>query len=350
MSKVNWSDKLRESHFLTWIKPLKEKYHLDIATITPASIDASFRRYFRIQGRSCSFVLMDAPPDQENNAAFVSVASLMRGAHIRVPDILDYNAEFGFLLLSDLGLSTMMEGLQLNNSEPNQALYLKAVDVLIKFQLASKPNVLPPYDFLSLKKELSLFPEWYLKKHKGVEIDMKLQLVLEASFEKIISNNLLSPKVFVHRDFMPRNLMLPTNGITEFGVLDFQDAVYGPITYDIASLMRDAFISWEEDFCLDITIRYWERARKTGLPVSNDFSDFYRSVEWMGLQRHLKVAGIFARLSLRDGKPRYLEDAPRFINYIRSTCSRYRELRPLLNLINEVEGLNTDSSYAFGRF
>jgi aminoglycoside/choline kinase family phosphotransferase len=209
---------------------------------------------------------------------------------------------------------------------------------------------LPPYDEALLRRELELFADWYLARHRGVAVEGELRDTLDRMFKIIIEDNLRWPKVYVHRDFMPRNLMI--SGIGEpplLGVLDFQDAVYGPITYDIASLMRDAFLSWEEDFCLDITIRYWEKARKAGLPVGNDFGVFYRAVEWMGLQRHLKVAGIFARLTLRDGKPQYLADTPRFISYLLATCARYQELKPLLRLIERVEGIGTRSGYAFGR-
>jgi aminoglycoside/choline kinase family phosphotransferase len=209
---------------------------------------------------------------------------------------------------------------------------------------------LPPYDEALLRRELELFADWYLARHRGVAVEGELRDTLDRMFRIIIEDNLGWPKVYVHRDFMPRNLMISGNGERPvLGVLDFQDAVYGPITYDIASLMRDAFLSWEEDFCLDITIRYWEKARKAGLPVGNDFGVFYRAVEWMGLQRHLKVAGIFARLTLRDGKPQYLADTPRFITYLLATCARYQELKPLLRLIERVEGTGTRSGYAIGR-
>jgi len=221
------------------------------------------------------------------------------------------------------------------------------VDALIAWQLSSKPDVLPPYDEALLRRELALFPDWYITRHKGVVIDEAMRKTLDKAFDQIISQNLSWPSVFVHRDFMPRNLMV--SGPDALGVLDFQDAVYGPVTYDIASLMRDAFLSWEEDFCLDVTIRYWEKARKAGLPVGDDFGEFYRGVEWMGLQRHLKVAGIFARLTLRDGKPQYLADTPRFINYIRTTCARYRELKPLLRLVDKIEGIEEPNIFGFGR-
>ncbi|MBC7216533.1 MAG: phosphotransferase, partial [Burkholderiaceae bacterium] len=237
-----------------------------------------------------------------------------------------------------------------------QTWYLQAVDALIEWQKASRPGVLPPYDEALLRRELALFPDWYVARHRGIELDDAQQNTLARAFDAIVAHNLAAPSVFVHRDFMPRNLMLPTQADMPLGVLDFQDAVYGPITYDIASLLRDAFISWDEEFVIDITVRYWEKARRAGLLGAAsasgwgvDFGEFYRSVEWMGLQRHLKVAGIFARLTLRDGKPKYLADAPRFIAYIRATASRYRELAPLLHLIDQIEGVQEQSGWAFGR-
>jgi hypothetical protein len=227
---------------------------------------------------------------------------------------------------------------------------MRAVDALVAWQSASRPGVLPPYDEALLLRELSLFPDWYVARHRGMAVEGKLKDTLDAMFALIVQRNLASPSVYVHRDFMPRNLMIPRDaGETRLGVLDFQDAVYGPITYDIACLMRDAFLSWDEEFVLDITVRYWQKATKAGLPVDADFGEFYRAVEWMGLQRHLKVAGIFARLTLRDGKPKYLADAPRFIAYIRATASRYRELAPLLAAVDQIEGTQGEALYAFGR-
>lgn len=235
-------------------------------------------------------------------------------------------------------------------------LYVDAVDALVRWQLASQPNVLPPYDDALLSRELALFPDWYVAKHRGIALDTGLQDKLNVIFEQIKASNLNSldgARVFVHRDFMPRNLMIPNGSALApadappLGVLDFQDAVYGPITYDIASLMRDAFLTWEEDFVLDITVRYWQKARKAGLPVGDDFGEFYRAVEWMGLQRHLKILGIFARLTLRDGKPKYLADTPRFIRYARNTAARYRQLGPLMVLLDDIEGNETRVGYTF---
>jgi N-acetylmuramate 1-kinase len=232
----------------------------------------------------------------------------------------------------------------------NSNLYQRAIDALIQWQLSSRPDVLPLYDAILLRRELDLFPQWYLVKHRGIQVEGKFRQLLDQTFDLIIAENLRWPNVFVHRDFMPRNLIVPdSEHESRLGVLDFQDAVFGPITYDIASLLRDAFLSWEEEFVLDITIRYWQQARGKGLPVDPDFGTFYRGVEWMGLQRHLKVAGIFARLSLRDGKSHYLTDTPRFIQYIRSCALRYSELKPLLLLIDEVEGISQPSGFAFGR-
>ena len=288
---------------------------------------------------------MDAPPAKEDSQPFVNVARLMKQAGLHVPEVLNWDEAHGFLLLTDLGEKTMMQAMVRDNPQANQASYLQAVDALITWQLASKPGVLPPYDEALLQRELALFPDWYLARHRGIAMEGEVRSALDAAFKHTVAQNLMWPSVFVHRDFMPRNLMQGSPP----GILDFQDAVYGPVTYDIASLMRDAFLTWEEDFVLDITIRYWEKARKAALPVSDDFGEFYRGVEWMGLQRHLKIAGIFARLTLRDGKPQYLADTPRFIDYIRATCSRYRELKPLLRLIDRVEGIEAATGFAYGR-
>jgi aminoglycoside/choline kinase family phosphotransferase len=203
---------------------------------------------------------------------------------------------------------------------------------------------LPPYDAALLRRELDLFPDWYLARHLGASLTPSQKDTLERAFALIIASNLAQPQVFVHRDYMPRNLMVSEPNP---GILDFQDAVYGPITYDVASLFKDAFISWEEEAVLDWTVRYWEKARAAGLPVDADFGAFYRDLEWMGLQRHLKVLGIFARLRYRDGKSGYLEDAPRFVAYVRAVAHRYRALGPLLVLLDELEGRAAGVGYTF---
>jgi aminoglycoside/choline kinase family phosphotransferase len=350
---VTWSSPERESLFGRWLDALTPSQSLLPHSLRIASADASFRRYLRIDtAAGDTRIVMDAPPDKENCQPFVQVAGLMQAAGLRAPQVLDWQREDGFMLLTDLGDQTMMSAIDADNRQTYQALYLQAVDTLVRWQLASRPGELPPYDEALLRRELSLFPDWYLAQHKGLAVQGKMRETLDQAFDVIVQRNLAAPSVYVHRDFMPRNLMMPFQS-EQLGVLDFQDAVYGPVTYDIASLMRDAFLSWEEDFVLDITIRYWEKARKAGLldfeDWHSDFGAFYRAVEWMGLQRHLKVAGIFARLTLRDGKPKYLADAPRFIAYIRATASRYRELKPLLRLIDEVEGTTPQVGFAYGR-
>ncbi len=378
---VCWADPARHAAFDQWLARITAAQQLDPASLRVASADASFRRYLRIDTQGgATRIIMDAPPALESCAPFVHVAGLMRDAGLRAPEVLDWDEPQGFMLLTDLGRQTMMEVIDRDRPEANRPLYEAALDVLLAWQQASKPGQLPPYDEALLRRELALFPDWYLARHRGVAVEGALRETLEQTFDLIVARNLAAPMVYVHRDFMPRNLMAPPDrpepppgrpraasapsrgsadtpvqraGAPILGVLDFQDAVYGPVSYDIASLMRDAFLSWDEAFVLDITVRYWERARKLGLldfeDWHQDFGSFWRAVEWMGLQRHLKVAGIFARLTLRDGKPKYLADAPRFIAYIRHTAARYRELAPLLRLVDEVEGTGADVGWAFGR-
>jgi aminoglycoside/choline kinase family phosphotransferase len=351
---VAWTDPHREHAFGQWLRRVAPPHGLVAPSLRLASADASFRRYLRIDSEGQpgvnSCIIMDAPPDKEDCAPFVKVAALMRQAGLNVPRVLEWDAAQGFMLLDDLGARTMIEVIDPDAAAANQPLYLRAVDALVAWQAASRPGVLPEYDSALLARELALFPDWYLERHRGIKVEGALRDTLEGVFRLVIERNLAAPRVYVHRDFMPRNLMIPADPAEpRLGVLDFQDAVYGPVTYDIASLMRDAFLSWDEEFVLDITVRYWQQALKAGLPVDPDFGEFYRAVEWMGLQRHLKVAGIFARLTLRDGKPRYLADAPRFIAYIRATAARYRELAPLLRLLDEVEGTQPAIGYAFGR-
>ena len=420
---IVWSDPGRAAFFAQWLSVTSAASQLDPATLRLASADASFRRYFRIDRidrAAGSCIIMDAPPALEDCAPFVKIAALMTEAGLNAPRVLAWDEAQGFMLLSDLGSQTMMQVIQLqtplqpfpSSGSTVHQMYMDAVDALIAWQLSSRPGVLPAYDAALLSRELQLFPDWYIAKHRGITVDADLQDKLAGFFAQIKDSNLNSlggARVFVHRDFMPRNLMAPTLvaartalppegavppwggpaaglmaptlvaartapppegavppwggpaaglmppsvGTAEslspsrLGVLDFQDAVYGPITYDIASLMRDAFLSWDEEFVLDITIRYWQKARNAGLPVGDDFGEFYRAVEWMGLQRHLKILGIFARLTLRDGKPHYLADTPRFIKYARSTASRYRQLGPLMVLLDEIEGNETRVGYTF---
>ncbi len=353
--QVTWSEPARQRAFDRWLAETGPLHGLRPDTVRLASADASFRRYLRVDHGNGSHIIMDAPPEKENSEPFVRIAALMASARLRVPQVLAWDQTNGFLLLSDLGRQTMMQAIKPDDAQANLPVYLQAVDALILWQLASRPGVLPPYDETLLGRELQLFPQWYIERYRGVVPDDAMRQRLESTFALIVRENLSWPSVFVHRDFMPRNLMVCSpagpgaQGDSRLGVLDFQDAVSGPITYDIASLMRDAFLSWDEEFVLDVTIRYWERARAAGLAVGSDFGAFYRGVEWMGLQRHLKVAGIFARLTLRDGKPQYLADTPRFVRYIRATTSRYRELKPLLRIVDTIEGIQDQSAFVFGR-
>ncbi|MBV8620165.1 MAG: phosphotransferase [Curvibacter sp.] len=350
---LHWDDPQRAAAFQAWLGEVAPAHGLVPASVVLASADASFRRYLRIDSRQGSRIIMDAPPERENCAPFVHVAGLMQAAGLHVPDILAWDRVRGFMLLSDLGTHTMMSALDPERPQDAAPLYRQATDTLLAWQQASRPGELPDCDAALLQRELALFPEWYVGRHRQFKLDDSQRSTLSQAFDTIVAHNLAAPRVHVHRDFMARNLMLPQTAGGPLGVLDFQDAIHGPITYDIASLLRDAFLSWEEDFVIDITVRYWEKARKLGLldfeDWHSDFGAFYRSVEWMGLQRHLKVAGIFARLTLRDGKPRYLADTPRFIAYIRSTAHRYRPLAPLLRLIDQIENLQAASGYAFGR-
>ncbi|WP_025250255.1 aminoglycoside phosphotransferase family protein [Pandoraea pnomenusa] len=330
-----------------WLASVAEPFSLDLAQWAPASADASFRRYFRIGSHDPahpSLIVMDAPPPQEDCRPFVHVAQLLDEAGLHAPKVLAEDLTQGFLLLTDLGRETYLDVL---NDDNARALMRDALDALIVWQKSSRPGVLPEYDTALLRRELDLFPDWYVGKHLKVELSEDQRATLEGINRLLIDSALAQPKVFVHRDYMPRNLMPGQPGTTGPGILDFQDAVHGPLTYDVICLMRDAFLSWDEERELDWLAYYWERARKAGLPVDADFGEFYRQAEWMGLQRHLKVLGIFARINYRDGKPRYLADTPRFIRYARKVADRYAPLRPLAKLLDELTGQQVDVGYTF---
>jgi N-acetylmuramate 1-kinase len=308
-----------------------------------ASTDASFRRYFRAfleDGRT--FIAMDAPPEREDSRAFVHVAKLLRAAGLNAPGIPHADLQRGYLLVTDLGTTSYLE--ELLAGRDIDRLLGDATTALVRWQQASRPEELPAYDEALLRRELDLFPEWYVGRHMGVQLDAARRAALERVFAAVLAQNLSQASVFVHRDFMPRNLMVSEPNP---GILDFQDAVFGPISYDVACLFRDAFLTWEEERVLDGTIRYWEKARKAGLPVPGDFAAFWRDVEWMGVQRHLKVLGIFARLKYRDGKAGYLEDGPRFVAYVRHAATRYAELAPLAELLDHLEGREAGVRYSF---
>ena len=300
-------------------------------TLAPASEDASFRRYWRASlGDGRSYVAMDAPPDKEDCRPFVRVARMLADAGVHAPQVLAQDLEQGFLLLSDLGTRTYLQQL---NGENAAELFADATDALLRWQLATRAGELPPYDEALLRREMNLFPEWYVSRHLAVTLNDARKNDLEGIFRVLVHSALAQPVVYVHRDYMPRNLMLCEPNP---GVLDFQDALIGPLSYDVVSLFRDAFISWDEAQVLDWTVRYWEKAKRAGLPVDADFGQFWRAFEWMGLQRHLKVLGIFARINYRDGKPNYLADTPRFLAYARAVAGRYAALAPLARLLDEL--------------
>ncbi|HEX4896699.1 MAG TPA: phosphotransferase [Solimonas sp.] len=307
-----------------------QQLQLATAEFAPASADASFRRYFRLQAAGRSWVLMDAPPDKEDCRPFIRIAGLLLEAGLHGPEIVAQDLERGFLLLSDLGRQTFLHVIDEGNAD---ALMADAIDALIRWQQASRPGVLPPYDVALLQRELDLFPDWYVARHLQRSLLPAQRAVLDAVNQRLIESALAQPRVYVHRDYMPRNLMLSTPNP---GILDFQDAVEGPITYDVVSLFRDAFRSWSPAQVDAWSRQYWTRARAAGLPLPEAYADFRRAFDWMGLQRHLKVIGIFARIHYRDGKPHYLADVPRFIRYVREVAALYPELAPLLGLFDEL--------------
>ena len=318
----------------------------DSLDIAPASADASFRRYFRVTAKGRDYIVMDAPPAHEDCRPFVAIARLFGDAGVHVPEVLAQDLDQGFLLLSDLGSTTYLSALSDAALDQGVAreLYLASNEALIRIQLASRPKVLPDYDRALLTRELMLFPEWYVAKHLGATMTPQQEEILKTVFERLLANNLAQPQVYVHRDWHSRNLMVADPNP---GILDFQDAVYGPITYDLASIYRDAYVQWDEEQQLDWVIRYWEKARAARLPVREDFGEFWRDFEWMGAQRHIKVLGIFARLYHRDGKEGYLKDMPLVMHYLRKVCERYDELKPMLYLLDGLENREVKVGYTF---
>ena len=301
-------------------------------TLTTASADASFRRYFRVHLPEKTLIAMDAPPPQEDCRPFVQVAGQLLAAGLHVPEVSAQSLEQGFLLLTDLGHETYLSRLNRDNA---RQLYGDAWQALIRMQLATDAAALPPYDEALLRRELQLFPDWYVSQHLGLTLTPAQQAVMDKTFGQLVANILQQPQVTVHRDYHSRNLMVTADHNP--GVLDFQDAVIGAITYDLVSLFKDAYICWDEEEVMDWVVRYWQAAKKAGLPVSADFGEFYRDYEWMGVQRHIKVLGIFARLCHRDGKDGYLKDMPLVMQYLQAACERYVELRPFLRLLLELE-------------
>jgi len=353
-SQVSWTDPLRQSAFEAWLGPLCTQFGLDAQTLAPASADASFRRYLRLAGRDGSLIVMDAPPPQENVRPFIDIAGRIRGAGLHAPRVLAADVERGFLLLDDLGHTLYLDALKAAEPAEADRLMRDAVAALVQFQQRVDPAGLPDYDVALLQRELDLFEHWCVVREHGVSWTDKQCQQWRRLCELLIESALAQPRLAVHRDWMPRNLMVcPPSPQDEAGgnpgILDFQDAVRGPATYDIACQLRDAFLSWDEDREIDWAVRWWQQARAAGLlaghAMADDFGECWRALEWMGLQRHLKVAGIFCRLKHRDGKPKYATDLPRFFAYITRVALRYRELKPLVGLIEPMTGPLTQTGF-----
>ena len=322
----------RQTELKKWLETVYPDQPFELSF---AAADADFRRYFRATfSDGHTVVCMDAPPDKMSVAPYLKVQKLFH--MVNVPQVLHVDETQGFMVLNDLGSTTFLTAMtQEKNEAAHKALLLEAVGELIELQLASRSGVLPEYDREVMLREINLFPEWFVAKELGCELNFKQRQLWQQTVDTLLPPLLAQPKVYVHRDYIVRNLMLQEG---RPGVLDFQDALYGPISYDLVSLLRDAFIGWDEEFVLDLVIRYWEQARAAGLPVPPEFDEFYRWFEWMGVQRHLKVAGIFARLYHRDGKDKYRPEIPRFLNYLRRVSRRYQDLAPLYALLVDLVG------------
>ena len=344
LQSIVWSDPARGLAFERWLLPLVARHGLDLASLRPASADASFRRYLRLDCEHGSLIIMDAPPPQEDVGPFIAVAGLIFEAGLNAPQVLAADVEQGFLLLSDLGRQLYLDALLANNGAQAEALMRDALRALVDWQGHVDAGPLPPYDEALLRRELALFPEWCVGREHGLHWDAKQTGRWNKVCDLLVDSALAQATVAVHRDWMPRNLMVAEPNP---GILDFQDAVRGPISYDLASLLRDAFISWDEERELDWAVRYWEQARQVGLPVDNDFGEFWRQLEWMGLQRHLKVLGIFCRLKHRDNKPAYSADLPRFFTYANKVALRYAPLAPLRALLEPMLPDRTSFGYTF---
>ncbi len=348
-----WADEARQALFAAWLQGVAETHGLDVSTLRAASADASFRRYFRIDASAAaggrSFIVMDAPPPQEDVRPFIALAAMFAGAGLNAPRVLEQDVSHGFLLLSDLGSQLYLQALNDARAQGDDrrvdVLMRDAIAALVQWQTRADASVLPPYDDALLRRELALFPEWCVAREYGVTWTPAQQGQWQQVCDLLVASALAQPTVAVHRDWMPRNLMVCSAEQGNPGILDFQDAVCGPVTYDVASLLRDAFISWEEEREIDFAVRYWQEARKAGLPVTDDFGDFWKQVEWMGLQRHLKVLGIFCRLKHRDGKPKYSEDLPRFFAYAHKVATRYNGLGTLARLIEPLMGTTRQDAF-----
>ena len=332
----------RQTELQNWLRAVYPEQNFELSF---AAADADFRRYFRAAFADGKTVIcMDAPPDKMSVAPYLKVQKLFN--MLNVPQVLHVDEAQGFMVLNDLGSTTFLTAMQQEQgADAHKVLLLEAIDELVELQKASRAGELPEYDRDIMLREINLFPEWFVAKELGRELNFKQRQLWQQTIDTLLPPLLAQPQVYVHRDFIVRNLMLTTG---RPGVLDFQDALYGPISYDLVSLLRDAFIEWEEEFVLDLVIRYWEKARAAGLPVPAAFDEFYRWFEWMGVQRHLKVAGIFARLYHRDGKDKYRPEISRFLNYLRRASRRYTDLAPLYALLVDlVDDDELETGYTF---
>ena len=337
---VEWTDPARARSFAAWLDEIGPRHGLVASSLRPASSDASFRRYLRVDtAGGGSLIVMDAPPPQEDVRPFVHVAKLIAAAGLHAPRVLEADEANGFLLLDDLGsklyLAALVDAQGSGDTKVADSLMRDAIAALVTWQLKVPGSALPPYDDAMLRRELALFPDWCVTRECGVTWTDAEAATWADACDRLVASALAGPRVAVHRDWMPRNLMVAEPNP---GILDFQDAAEGAITYDIASLLRDAFVSWDEEQEIDWAVRYWQAARKAGLPLNDDFGEFWRGLEWMGLQRHLKVLGIFSRLKHRDGKPAYSADLPRFFAYAHKVATRYSTLRPLGRLLEPLMG------------
>ncbi len=309
-----------------WLQTVAGIHNYEIA---PASADASFRRYFRVRFNTTSRIVMDAPPQQEDCRPFIHVSALMAGIGLHVPVVLRQDLQQGFLLLTDLGEQMYLPAL---NADTVEDLYGDALQALLRLQMHG-PADLPPYDRDLLMTEMELFRHWYLQRHLGLQLSQSENAIIDTAFNYLAEQALQQPRVIVHRDYHSRNLMLSTPNP---GILDFQDAVIGPITYDLVSLLRDCYIAWPRSQVMGWVRKYYRQAQSEGLLENVSEAQFVHWFDLMGIQRHLKASGIFARLNYRDAKPGYLQDIPRTLGYVLDVGKDYPLLASFVELVEHA--------------
>ena len=339
----------RKDALQQWLAVIANTHHIQISSLRTASSDASFRRYFRVDTNQAPLIIMDAPPQHENCTPFIDIAGKLAKAGLNVPAILEKDLENGWLLLTDLGNDTYYQRIQQGIDDATlQYLYRDALQALVQMQQASVQG-LPAYDAQRLRDELELFTEWYVHQHCQSQLSDDEKNALEKTFSLLVAHNAKQPCVFVHRDYHSPNLLVCDQDMygPNPGIIDFQDAVNGPISYDLASLVMDARTTWEEPQQLDWAIRYWQMARDSKLAVPDDFANFHTDYEFMGLQRNLRILGVFARLSIRDGKDHYLQHMPRVNAYVRQVANRYLVFKPLLRLLDRLDNIEHKVGYTF---